>query len=274
MTSHSSVNMMQSSNLGIVFGPTLLRSGVEEPASKGLMNPMNSSSNVITTIIDDYSLIFDDENLFISPDKAVPLVSQSSPAISSLPKPPQRISGSQQNQPVDNAKIVPKFKPPPFKPRGVLTSSSPAAYSRENTEKEKDVTSSPLRSIAQSSDNNSNNSNNSSLIHNNNNSNDPPIPPSKPTRNENISNNDINDSSLSRRVPPSRKSLPPQHGISKPAFEHAIGLYDFNGDYSVGQMPFKAGAVIRIVSKHQSGWWTGILDGKKGLIPKNFLYTN
>jgi len=87
----------------------------------------------------------------------------------------------------------------------------------------------------------------------------------------------VRQSSPVARAPPAKQTPPPKPGPpsrpgppSKPK-EFAHTLYDFIGDPSLGQMSFTAGQQIEIIKKHQSGWWTGSLNGVKGLFPMNFV---
>merc|ERR1712137_625366 len=69
---------------------------------------------------------------------------------------------------------------------------------------------------------------------------------------------------------PEKPPLPEKPKMPDPKV-YAEALYDFTGDASLGQINFHAGDKIEIVKKHQSGWWTGNLNGLEGLVPSNFL---
>ena len=53
--------------------------------------------------------------------------------------------------------------------------------------------------------------------------------------------------------------------------EYVIALYDYEGDRNLLQLDLKKGDKIEVIKKNDSGWWTGILNGKKGLFPINFV---
>ena len=36
-------------------------------------------------------------------------------------------------------------------------------------------------------------------------------------------------------------------------------------------MPFEIGTIIYIEQKRKSGWWIGIIDGKRGYVPHNYI---
>eukprot|EP01132_Coremiostelium_polycephalum_P001308 gene1308-1651_t len=61
VTEHSSSNMMHSHNLGLMFGPTLMKSP-EEGEFNVLSMMMDSASQVVTTILENYDKIYDDVN--------------------------------------------------------------------------------------------------------------------------------------------------------------------------------------------------------------------
>lgn len=47
-------------------------------------------------------------------------------------------------------------------------------------------------------------------------------------------------------------------------------MYDYvaqDGD----ELSFNAGDVISIAAKDDPGWWSGVLKGKKGLFPHNYV---
>lgn len=52
--------------------------------------------------------------------------------------------------------------------------------------------------------------------------------------------------------------------------ELALALYDFQGERE-GDLAFKRGDIIEIVSKSDSGWWVGSLNDLKGVFPYNFV---
>jgi son of sevenless-like protein len=42
-----------------------------------------------------------------------------------------------------------------------------------------------------------------------------------------------------------------------------VALYDYKGTES-NQLEFKAGDIISIVKKDESGWWDGLCQGQRG----------
>lgn len=46
-------------------------------------------------------------------------------------------------------------------------------------------------------------------------------------------------------------------------------VYDYSSNES-GELSLKEGDIIKVVSQHPSGWWTGELNGAKGTFPSNF----
>lgn len=71
-------------------------------------------------------------------------------------------------------------------------------------------------------------------------------------------------------------SRPPQPEPRAPASSgygtQALALYAFAGEES-GDLAFKKGDVINVVSKSDSvdDWWTGELNGRKGIFPANYV---
>jgi len=47
-------------------------------------------------------------------------------------------------------------------------------------------------------------------------------------------------------------------------------LYDWTGDEH-GQLNFQKGNVITVITRMKSGWWDGVLDGKRGWFPSNYV---
>ena len=54
-----------------------------------------------------------------------------------------------------------------------------------------------------------------------------------------------------------------------PVEELVKAEYDYNPT-DAGELPFKEGDIIKVVAKHPSGWWTGVLNGNQGTFPSNF----
>jgi hypothetical protein len=51
----------------------------------------------------------------------------------------------------------------------------------------------------------------------------------------------------------------------------AVGLYDFDGDVDEGELPFKKGDRLTIVSKEGGDWWEAELNSARGDVPANYL---
>jgi len=47
-------------------------------------------------------------------------------------------------------------------------------------------------------------------------------------------------------------------------------LYDFQAE-NPDELSFSTGQVIDIVSQENSDWWTGILNGREGIFPANYV---
>ena len=72
---------------------------------------------------------------------------------------------------------------------------------------------------------------------------------------------------------PPTQNIPPQHPPrltpSAPPVLRARGIYEFNGQ-DASELSFKVGDVINIL-KNTGDWWEGELNGKKGLLPSNYV---
>lgn len=66
----------------------------------------------------------------------------------------------------------------------------------------------------------------------------------------------------------SKKKAPPPPPTKKLAQCKALYNYDST---EADELSIKIGNVITIVSKDDEGWWTGMLDGRKGLFPANYV---
>ncbi|KAJ7225901.1 hypothetical protein GGX14DRAFT_490316 [Mycena pura] len=71
--------------------------------------------------------------------------------------------------------------------------------------------------------------------------------------------------------------IKPKPELSRPLLPHegvarAIALYDFQA-VQPGDLSFSKGSVIVITKRSEStdDWWTGTLDGRKGIFPANFV---
>jgi hypothetical protein len=54
--------------------------------------------------------------------------------------------------------------------------------------------------------------------------------------------------------------------------DYVLAMHDYDADASSGTcLSFKAGQVIRVFNRDNSGWWDGELDGKRGWFPSNYV---
>ena len=211
---------MHSNNLGVVFGPTLMRS--KQDTLSSFMNPSNNSVSVIAACISDFELIFGQGDA----------------------QPEQRLE-QRSERPASHSPV------PPQKPRPVpsIPQQAQLAQQAQLFQQAQPVQQAPVQAAQQGA----------------------PTPPTKPR-------------SDAKASPPAAKPIfkPPQRPLStskppvperkeEPKAELARALYDYNGDPAMSQLSFKAGDAIQIVLKHPSGWWTGIVNGRQGLFPMNFI---
>lgn len=77
--------------------------------------------------------------------------------------------------------------------------------------------------------------------------------------------NDQYSSSLSPPLANNSTSIVPE-----PAVEYVIALYDFEA-VNADELNLKEGDRIAVTSRDDSGWWEGILNGKSGIFPVNYV---
>ena len=268
---------MAASNLGIVFGPTLMRN--KEESLSGIMNPMNNPAKTISVLINGFDEIFGTKD-------PADLVSSSIPS-NEAAKPKIDLNANLQASLGDALRSRSKTggppatiieKPPPPKPMAVIpkgpSDDKPpppkqlGAFSRVASFEDK-LFKSPVQGLAPNikPPTPSKPAAAKPMI---------PVKPMLPVR-----------SALSEEKPPpipEKPVIPPKPTLNtagddkpppipeKPALppklETCTALYDYAGDASLGQMSFKAGEKIFIKSKHPSGWWTS----DSGLLfPSNFV---
>ena len=58
--------------------------------------------------------------------------------------------------------------------------------------------------------------------------------------------------------------------IGPPSANYALALYSYTADNS-DELTFYKGSVIAILSKEDSDWWKGDLNGQIGLVPANYV---
>ena len=47
-------------------------------------------------------------------------------------------------------------------------------------------------------------------------------------------------------------------------------MYDYEAE-RVDELTFAEGVQIYVVAKNEDGWWEGVLDGRTGLFPNNYV---
>ncbi|CAK9304499.1 unnamed protein product [Gordionus sp. m RMFG-2023] len=52
--------------------------------------------------------------------------------------------------------------------------------------------------------------------------------------------------------------------------QKVIALYDYQMEKE-DELSFKENETIYVVKKNEDGWWEGLLDGKRGLFPGNYV---
>lgn len=285
ISTHSEINKMAASNLGIVFGPTLMRN--KEESLSGMMNPMNNPAGTISALIENFESIFGEdpeeltsttteiesntetkplanapqikkppmaspsESLITrnrrgsSPVKAKANENDNRPPRPSQPGAGRRLSRSQtvnqQNEPTSgNAALASIIAQQSKKPE--RTQSKPEAVAKPPIMAPKPSIP-PKPAIQQ----------------------EKPFIPPKPT----IPPKPSLDTMEENPPPiPQKPSLPAK---PEPAKIIATALYDYAGNSEMDQISFNAGDKIEVLQKHQSGWWTGNLNGTTGLFPVNFV---
>lgn len=54
--------------------------------------------------------------------------------------------------------------------------------------------------------------------------------------------------------------------------EYVLAMHDFEPQHqNVTCLSFRAGQIIRVLNRDQSGWWDGELDGRRGWFPSNYV---
>jgi son of sevenless-like protein len=69
----------------------------------------------------------------------------------------------------------------------------------------------------------------------------------------------------------SRSDIQP---VSATTFVRA--LYTWDGENDRTCLAFQEGDIIQIIQRAQTGWWDGVIDGRRGWLPSNYveLYTD
>nr|XP_012422509.1 PREDICTED: rho GTPase-activating protein 26-like [Odobenus rosmarus divergens] len=237
-------NLMTVANLGVVFGPTLLRPQEETVAA---IMDIKFQNIVIEILIENHEKIFN----------TVP------------------------DTPLTNAQLhlsrkkSSDSKPPSCSERPLTLFH--AMQSAEKQEQRNSIINSSLESVVSSNANSILNS--SSSLQPNMNSSDPDLDVLKPTRPNSLPPNPSPTSPLSPSWPmfsapsspmPTSSTSSDSSPISTP-FRKAKALYACKAEHD-SELSFTAGTVFDNVHPSQEpGWLEGTLNGKTGLIPENYV---
>lgn len=73
-------------------------------------------------------------------------------------------------------------------------------------------------------------------------------------------------------APPARGAPPGRGGgaAAAPRLPTATALWDFAADND-DELSFNAGSVLSIIAQSDPDWWDAELNGKKGVVPANYL---
>lgn len=245
---HASVNKMASSNVGIVFGPTLMRN--KEETLSGIMNPLNNPAATITALVDNFTEIFGEPPAEFSEKES------SSTSMNEVISPrgkSNRPSRSQTTNATANAPVQKSLADIMRKQSFTSGTNSPMTSNGPPEIAKKPPIIAPKPVIPEKPTNIE----------------EAPFIPPKPI----IPPKPVMEEPTEPPPPiPDKPSLPPKPSIpAVPPKEYAVALYAYVGDSSLGQLDFNEGDRIEIIKKHSSGWWTGVLKGKTGLFPMNFV---
>lgn len=278
----SSVNMMTPNNLGIVFGPTLLRSAAE---LAGEVDMSNRSAYTVEFLISHWTAI----------QQAVTGGSAPAPSGGAVPS-PARVSSSSPASPTAVAS-APSLPPPSGPPPAAAALPPPPAKSAP-----------PLAALAAAT------TSTGSLTPIALRKGPPPIPqqaqqqpPGTPVqaRRPSVSepappplasalppppNVAVNSPAQQRRpvtkssqglplppppaagaVAPPVLAPPPASVAPPPAGRAAVALYGFSGDSSKGQIDLVKGSTVTVHVEHAAGWSTVECNGKSGFVPTQYL---
>ncbi|XP_012583443.1 PREDICTED: rho GTPase-activating protein 26 isoform X2 [Condylura cristata] len=237
-------NLMTVANLGVVFGPTLLRPQEETVAA---IMDIKFQNIVIEILIENHEKIFN----------TVP------------------------DMPLTNAQLhLSRKKSSDSKPPSCSERPLTLFHTVQSTEKQEQrnsIINSSLESVVSSNTNSILNSNNS--LQPNMNSSDPDLDVLKPTRPNSLPPNPSPTSPLSPSWPmfsapsspmPTSSTSSDSSPISTP-FRKAKALYACKAEHD-SELSFTAGTVFDNVHPSQEpGWLEGTLNGKTGLIPENYV---
>lgn len=75
-----------------------------------------------------------------------------------------------------------------------------------------------------------------------------------------------------KKAPPPPPPNKPKPGAAPPPKDYVVALYDYAAQAD-GDLSFSAGDRIEVVERTGSteDWWTGTLNGQKGVFPGNYV---
>ncbi|TFK11018.1 polycystin-1 [Platysternon megacephalum] len=238
-------NLMTVANLGVVFGPTLLRPQEETVAA---IMDIKFQNIVVEILIENHEKIFNTVPETLPPNSQLLLLSHKKNTDS---------------------------KPPSCSERPLTLFHT--AQANENQETRNSIINSSLESVISSNVNSFLHSN--STLRPNLNSSDPDLEVIKPSRPNSLPQNPSPTSPLSPSWPmfsapsspmPTSSTSSDSSPISSP-FRKARALYACKAEHD-SELSFTAGIIFDNVHPSQEpGWLEGTLNGKTGLIPENYV---
>ncbi|XP_046853317.1 rho GTPase-activating protein 26-like [Xenia sp. Carnegie-2017] len=282
VAANSKQNLMQASNLGVVFGPTLMRS--KEQTMVAIMN-LKYQTIVVELMINEYETVFDASNPFMdgydgkpqSPSlKPKSNVSEKKPSVhDNKPEVPSRKPSDDRN-----TYSVPSY-PPRYTPKPQLSSQksypaptpplsaakklsltrrqrpSSASDERASTAADSNVKS-KLKAFESPESNKKNVSDDGSVSSQ--------YATTGPTALSPLNRN------RSKSPPPLPSNPPPRDHYSVPRVSRRVKTKFPCVGGNDGELSFDANVIITNVRKsNEPGWLEGTLKGKTGLIPSNYV---
>ncbi|KXJ17430.1 Rho GTPase-activating protein 10 [Exaiptasia diaphana] len=275
VAAHSNKNLMAASNLGVVFGPTLMKSKEESMAA--IMN-LKYQSVVIELLIKEYHKIFDvPEEEEVNEKKE----SEDKPPV---PPPKKKISQSSEGSQncIDGGKppVSSKGHPAPPRPNRPAPAPRPkklipsTGHDSEEDEASSKSSGSSVGSLPSSE--NVRSSTNVQMR-------EKPLPPPKKSEvvNDEVGKRGSKSVDGLFKSPRSPRTTPPPLPQTPPPAEHnlvpprtprkARSLYPCVAE-NTSELSFEAGAVISNVRESKEpGWLEGTISGRTGLIPANYV---
>jgi len=261
VSQHADVNKMAASNLGIVFGPTLMRN--RDESLSGMMNPMNNPGAVIAAMITNCDVIFGEKktkkrsggkkgrhrptSTKLDEKRPDDLLAKIAQGIGEDLRNRSKTDLGTSSPTTQRQASDPNLIPPPIAPKP--TNAPPIAPKPNIAPPPKPNQAPPP--IAPK----------------------PSIPPKPSAKPEPVVEPEPEPEPQPEPEPvvqPATAPAPALPPVPPKPKEIVVTLYDYMGDASLGQLSFSAGEAIEVLAKHESGWWTGVLKGRKGLFPSNF----